>query len=835
MGSALKGVAVLGVAAAIAGMYAARCSAPSMPVRPAPVYAPEAALATFRVEPGFRVRCVAAEPTIDSPVAAVFDEDGRLWVVEMRTYMPRMDATKEDEEQPRSRIVVLEPDGEGGFDSRPRVFLEGLVLPRAVLPCFGGALVIEPPHLVFRRDTNGDGRADEKRVLLSGFTGINPEHAPNGLMYGLDNWVYLSQHNIRMRFDGERVTTERTPGHGQWGITQDEQGRLFYSPNPESLRGDLVPKHYLARNAAQRDLAGVNELISRVQSVWPVRPTPGVNRGYMENVLRADRTLRDHTAACGPVIYNAGAFGPEYRGNAFVCEAAGNLVKRLTITERDGVLSATTASPGREFLASTDERFRPVNTAVGPDGALYIVDMYRGLIQHNTYLTEYLKEEIRARGLELPLGQGRIYRVEREGMARAERRVLSRATDEELVELLSHADVYFRLHAQRLLVERRARGVAERVRALASAPTATTRLHALWTLEGLGELTQDDALGATADEAAVVRTHSLRLLEAWLDDDAVLLVVRALAEDRDRGVRVQAALTAGEIGGDRGLVVMETALARNGFDRVTRAAAVSGLGGRELSMLDRLMAESAFPRSAGERDMLSALADCVLRGSDLGQRAALVERIAVLAERGDGRAERLLDRLRREQRIESDAPAIIPLGREPQGWAGAAAGSSSLASKLVESGYYLSWPGRPRVEPPRRLRPLTESQLALYRRGEALYTECIACHGADGRGTTGQVPSLVGSERAQGPAARAIRVLLHGMVGPMESEGLKFDGSMPPTTHRRDSEIAAILTYIRRAWGNTGDPVAPLDVSAVRVKHEGRTRPWTAEELDALD
>lgn len=835
MGSVLRGAAVLGVAGAIAGMFAARCSAPAMPVRPAPAYTPAAALATFRVEPGFRIRCVAAEPTIDSPVAAVFDEDGRLWVVEMRTYMPRMDATKEDEEQARSRIVVLEPDGAGGFDARGRVFLEGLVLPRAVLPCHGGALVIEPPHLVFWRDTEGDGRADEKRVLLSGFTGINPEHAPNGLVYGLDNWVYLSQHNIRVRFDGEGVRTERTPAHGQWGIAQDEEGRLFYSPNPESLRGDLIPKHYMGRNAAQRDLAGVNELISRVQTVWPARPTRGVNRGYMEGVLRGDGTLRDHTAACGPVIYGAGAYGAEYRGNAFVCEAAGNLVKRLIITEREGALTAATAEPGREFLASTDERFRPVNTAVGPDGALYIVDMYRGLIQHNTYLTEYLKGEIRARGLELPLGQGRIYRVEREGMARAEARRLSRASDEELAGLLSHADAYYRLHAQRLLVERRARGAAERVRGAASAAAATTRLHALWTLEGLGELTQDDVLLATADESAVVRRHALRLLEAWVDDDAVVLVIRALAEDRDRGVRVQAALTAGEIGGERGLEVMETALARNGFDRVTRAAAVSGLGGREMLMLDRLMADRAFPRSAGERDMMSALADCVLRGSDLDQRTALLERIASLAERGDERAERLLERLRREQRIESEAPVVVRLGREPEGWTGAAAGKSALASRLVESGYYLTWPGRTGVEPPRRLRALTESEVALYRRGEALYAECVACHGADGRGTTGQVPSLVGSERVQGPAARAIRVLLHGMAGPLESEGQKFDGSMPPTTYRRDSEIAAILTYIRRAWGNGGDPVAPLEVSAVRVKHEGRTRPWTAEELDALD
>ena len=171
---------------------------------------------------------------------------------------------------------------------------------------------------------------------------------------------------------------------------------------------DLVPKHYGSRNPAQRAFPMMGVLVCADQTVWPIHPTPGVNRGYMDGILRPDKRLAVHTAACGTTIYEASLLGPDARGDAFVAEPAGNLVRRLDIEQAGDRVKATPAYRDREFLASADERFRPVQCITGPEGALYVVDMHRGVIQHKTYLTDFFKEQVQARGLERPLDMGRI-------------------------------------------------------------------------------------------------------------------------------------------------------------------------------------------------------------------------------------------------------------------------------------------------------------------------------------------------------------------------------------------------------------------------------------------
>jgi glucose/arabinose dehydrogenase len=491
----------------------------SLEIPPAPALSPEEALATFALaEPGLSITLAAAEPVVVAPVSAVFDEDGRLWVVEMQSYMPNIDG--EGELVPTSRVVVLEDlDGDGVFE-RDTVFLDGLVLPRSVLPCHGGALVLAPPDLLFARDTDGDGRADEVRTLLSGFGGLdNPEHAGNGLLYGLDNWIHLSQHGLSLRFDGESVRTRPTPVHGQWGIAQDDDGRLYYCPNSDVLRVDLLPKHYAARNPNQRGVRGMNHDVARDKSVHPARVTPGINRGYQGHMLRQDFTLARTTAACSPVIFRSTAWGPAFLGSAFTCEPAGHCLMRTILEERDGVPVGRRAYPDTEFLTSTDERFRPVALAVGPDGSLYVVDMYRGVIQHATYVTTFLRRQVERRGLETPLHMGRIWRVAREDAEPRGPVPMGTLSDEALVGLLGHEDAFFREHAQKLLVERRAIEFASRLAALAADPTAPAdaRIHALWTLEGLGELLFVSVRGALADSNPRIAAQGARLMEAWAD------------------------------------------------------------------------------------------------------------------------------------------------------------------------------------------------------------------------------------------------------------------------------------------------------------------------------
>src|SRR3954469_11206636 len=296
---------------------------------------PQEALKTFKVPAGFRIELVASEPLIEMPVAIAFDPDGRIYVLEMRGFMPNPQAIGEKE--PVGRVSILEDtDGDGRMDKRTS-FLEGLVMARAITLVRGGVLVAEPPHLWFCRDKDGDGKGDEKIEVATDYgSQSNPEHTANGLLWAMDNWIYSANYGFRFRNTDGKWQKDATTVRGQWGITQDDFGRLFHNSNSDQLRGDLVPSHYVKKRASGTKLKGLNEQIAKDQSTYPIRVNPGVNRGYQVKQLRTNGTLATFTAACGPVIYRGDNFPPEYEGNAFVCEPSGNLVKRSILSEKDG-------------------------------------------------------------------------------------------------------------------------------------------------------------------------------------------------------------------------------------------------------------------------------------------------------------------------------------------------------------------------------------------------------------------------------------------------------------------------------------------------------------------
>src|SRR5687768_16823056 len=312
------------------------------PPPPVPLLRADEAVATMQVAPGFRIETVAEEPLVEHPVAMTFDADGRIWVVEMRSYMPDLAGSGED--APTGRVKRLEDvDGDGRMD-KSTVFLDKLVLPRAIAIVRDGLLVATPPRLLFCRDTEGDGKADEQTLVADdyGLRG-NPEHMPNGLMRGLDNWIYSANYDKRIRFDGVRWHSESVPELGQWGVSQDDFGRLFHNTNTDQLRGSLIAPHYADRNPHYRTARAVNEQIAKDQTVWPAHAT-AVDRGYLPALMRPDGTLRAFTAACAPLIYRGGLFGDEFHHNAFVCEPAANLIKRnLLVEDADGTLLAQNA------------------------------------------------------------------------------------------------------------------------------------------------------------------------------------------------------------------------------------------------------------------------------------------------------------------------------------------------------------------------------------------------------------------------------------------------------------------------------------------------------------
>src|SRR3954454_3094576 len=517
-----------------------------------PVLSPEAEMKTFFMAPGYHLELVASEPMIEEPILIDWDPDGRLWVVEQRGYMQDLTAT--NERAPIGRVSVLEDtDGDGKMDKKT-VFMDGLVQPRALKVLDHGVLIGEPPNLWLAKDTDGDLRADTKELVVNtyGTDLANVEHNANSLTWALDNWMYTSEHNGYLRLKDGKFDYQPTLARGQWGATQDDAGRIYRNTNEAALFVDLLPARYFTRNPNLLRTRGLYESLQNdeVNTVWPVRPTRGVNRGYQDGILRPDGRLAHFTSVCSPTVYRGDRLPAELYGNVFVAEPAANLVSRIIVSDNGTTLRAKKAYPDAEFLASTDERFRPVYLSSAPDGTLYVVDTYHGIIQHKGFITEYLRDQILSRKLDHPNGHGRIYRIVHDTTRRDKPPALSKATPAQLVETLSHPNGWWRDTAQRLLVERGDRSIVPALtRLAATAKEPRTKLHALWTLDGLDALQPDAVIKALDDPSRDVRMSALRLSERWLTENnpAVQAAVTRRMDDQDWSVRDQLAASLGAL------------------------------------------------------------------------------------------------------------------------------------------------------------------------------------------------------------------------------------------------------------------------------------------------
>jgi len=279
---------------------------PDSPARTA-----EEELKTFKIEAGFEVQLVASEPLVESPVIIQFDEDGRLWVVEMRGYMNDIEGS--EEKQPVGSIAILEDtDGDGKMDKRT-VYLDSLIMPRALGLFKNGALVAENNKLWITQDLDGDWKADSKILLDSTYAanGI-PEHSDNGFVRNVDNWYYSAKSRLRYRFQDGNWIRDTTEFRGQWGISQDDQGRLIYNYNWSQLHGDLVPANYLSRNKNYKPSSGIDHGLTIDRKVFPIRSNPAVNRGYIPGTLDSAGRLFEFTSACAPTVYRSELFTEEY-------------------------------------------------------------------------------------------------------------------------------------------------------------------------------------------------------------------------------------------------------------------------------------------------------------------------------------------------------------------------------------------------------------------------------------------------------------------------------------------------------------------------------------------
>jgi hypothetical protein len=617
------------------------------------------------------------------------------------------------------------------------VFMDKLVLPRAVKVLADGVLIGEAPNLWLARDTDGDLKADTKELVSNSYGRRegNPEHNANGLYWGMDNIIYTAEHTWNVRLKNGKFEILEALSRGQWNISMDDAGRIYRNWNEQPLFVDIIPSQYFVRNPNVVSTRGLYEiLIERNETaIWPVRPTPGLQRAYRKGFLRPDGTATTYASSADPLIFRGDRLPKELLGDAFVADSPTNLVHRLTIDDDGtGRFKARDTYAKGEFLASTDERFRPVNLYSAADGTIYVLDMYRGYVQDIAYQTEYLNTYIKERNLQMPIGLGRIYRVVHDSMRPGPKPSLSKASLAQLVETLSHPTGWWRDTAQQLLVQRGDTSVAPALKRLAlTAPDYRTKLHALWTLDGIDAIDAATVQQALDDAAPDVRAAAIRISERWLraTDHPLQAAVVKRMDDANWIVRRQLAASLGELPQAKRIAPITTMLQRYGDDGITVDAAISGLAGQESDALSGLLQSKAGEQQTEAVTMLAATIAksrnevgtqrifelATASNEDLWLRRALLQGVNTgLSDSGGGPGGGFPRR----------PPARFALTREPQALTTLAAGSGELAETAQQIADRITWPGRP--APANTGRPLTPEEETRVAAGEQLYLNYCA-------------------------------------------------------------------------------------------------------------
>jgi putative membrane-bound dehydrogenase-like protein len=715
----------------------------SQPARSAgPPYSPEDALGTFQIADGFRIEIFASEPLVTSPVAMEVDEQGRMFVVEMPGYP--LDTSGS------GRVVVLNDSNGDGRPDRRTVFAEGLRLPTGIMKWKKGVLVTDSPQVWYLEDSDGDGRADVKREVLTGFALSNPQHTTNTPVYGLDNWIYLANEGpvrtvryrdifgdaggeVRfpdrpdgprlppdgdgrnVRFKPDTYQLEMLSGRSQFGQTFDAWGHHFDVSNSRPMFHEVLAARYATRNPALIVPSVIEQVPDYRQpaEVFPITNNP-------EYQLLTD--VGTMTSASGLTWYLADLFPAAYRTTAFVAEGAHNIVHALSVREHGVTFRGSRMVEGREFLASTDAWSRPVNFYLGPDGALYVLDYYRKILEHPEWL-DY--ETAKSPDLQAGRDRGRIYRIvpsatrplgataaaapatraNRPASARGRRtsrtrkpspapapaRVtlasngsapwldrlsLGEATTAELVRTLGHPNIWWRRHAQRLLVDRRqAEAALPLAQAVTSGP-AIGRAHALWTLQGMRRLTTTVIERALADPTPGVRENAIKLAELHVPLVPTLTPsLLKLSGDPDPKVRFQLLLTLGAINSREAAAIRQRMLLEYVDDDWMQIAGLSAARLDAAALFKTARDEAAGAESPGRRMLFNRIGSMAAAAPRLDQVRDVMRSVAV--DRGpqddwwraaaiEGVAAGLKGDRRKSPELDADRASMLDLLRRSQ-------------------------------------------------------------------------------------------------------------------------------------------------------------------------
>lgn len=611
---------------------------------------------TFQTRPGFRLQIAAAEPNVYDPIEVCFDENGRMFVVEMRDY-----SELRDRDPHLGRVRVLEDrDGDGVFESS-KVYADDLPWPTGVICYDGGIYVLATPDLLYLKDTNGDGRADERKVVFTGFgidqDRLNVQALANCLRWGLDNRIHgqtsgnggrvhradqpnaqpLNLNGRDFVFDPRTHELFAEAGGGQYGMCFDDHGRRYVCSNSRHIMTFMYDQRYAERNpffdlpaplvdipadgpAAEVYRTSPEEAWRVIRTKWRVT---GVVQGLIEG---GGRSSGYFTGATGISIYRGDAWPANYLGDAFIADVGSNLIhhKQIHLNGVEPVAERPADEQKVEFITSHDLWFRPVEMVNAPDGCLYLCDMYREVIEHPWSLPENIKKL-----LDLNSGndRGRIYRIAPDGFKPRPSPQLGRATTTELVATLENKNAWHRETAARLLFERQDKPAIPLLRKLqTSSPNPLARLHALHVLDGLGALTEDDVLRALNDSDNYVREHGIKQAEKFVVggqvSSALWTRLQTLAGDPAPNVRYQLAFTLGELANSNRLAVLAKIARSDSDSRWIRAAILSSLANGAGEVFRDLTGDANYRPSPGAREFLPQLISLVgaqNRHDDIGE------------------------------------------------------------------------------------------------------------------------------------------------------------------------------------------------------------------------
>ena len=686
---------------------------------------PEQSLKTFKLPKGYHLELVASEPMIHEPVAVAWDGNARMYVAELNTYMQDVEGSGEHEAT--SRVMLLEDTNNDGVMDKSSVFIDKMLLPRMIL-CVGHELLVNETDtydIYSYKDSNGDGVADVKRPVYTPGKKApgNLEHQRSGLDWNVDNYIYMAVDAVRFKYQDGILKPDSIPSgsSGQWGLTHDNYGRLYFSS-----AGGEVPALGFQINPIYGRMEFKDQYTEQFNTVYPIIKTPDVEGGLKR--LKADSTLNHFTASCGQVVFRGDRLPQDLDGDLLISEPVGRLIRRAKVTNKDGKITLENAYQNEEFIASTDMNFRVVNMYTGPDGCLYLVDMNRGIIQEGNWTgpNSYLRPQIKRYGLDKNIQHGRIYRLVYDGMKPGPKPKMLEESATKLVSYLAHPNGWWRDNAQKELILRNDKSIVPALKTIAAGQTndyiKTTsplaRLHALWTLEGMGALDKSNVENAFKDTDVQIRRAAVILSEAYLkkQDEQIISQLATLKSDPSADVRMQMVLSL------------------------------------------------SYSKSAKAKTLLNE----VLTASTAND-------------------------------------AVI------------------LAQRSIDKNEDVKKFGQ-------RLGRLEETDRKLVMDGAVIYRSlCTTCHGPDGKGIVSKTaPPLVGSKRLGRNTDAAVRILLHGLSGPVD--GQTYPSEMPAMKDNDDEWIASVVSYVRHEFSNA-PPIKPSMVKGIRQETAGREKAFTLEEL----